>query len=128
MAQPRRLSAHALDDRQEGVAGEERDGVGVVEDVGHLVGREAMIHRHREGADRPHGGRGQQHVERVVRVENDVLAGGEVEIAQRVGQTIAREVIVAPAQATLALDDGRRGGVKLGVARDCIHGSGARRS
>src|SRR5207249_3345880 len=53
-----RGAAHALGHRQERVADEHRRRVGVVEDVGDLLGGEAVVHRHPDGPERAEGGAG----------------------------------------------------------------------
>ena len=62
------------------------------------------------------GGRGQEDLERVVRVEHHVLAGPEAQIAQRVGQTIAGVVVLMPGEVAIAVDHRHLVGLRLGRA------------
>ncbi len=119
--QPRRAGADPLQHRDEGVAGKHRDRVGVVQDVGDLLGGEAVIHGHRDEAERAGGGGGQQHLERVVRVEHHVLAGHEAEIAQGVGQAVARLVVLVPGEPVVAVDHRHLVGLGLGVPGHDVH-------
>ncbi len=121
VTQTRRPGAHALQHRDEGIAGEHRDRVGVVEDVGDLLGGQPVIHGHRDEAEGARGGRGQQHLERVVGVEHHVLAGHEPEVAERMSQTIARRVVLTPGEALVPVDHRRLVGLRVRVPGHDIH-------
>jgi hypothetical protein len=115
------LGAHRLRHGDEGIAHEDGGGVGVVEDIGHLLVSEAVIHRRRHRADRAHGGGRDHAIQRVVLVDDDVVAAPDAERAQREGQAIAPVELLGPGESPLALD--QRDGVRLlgGIRRDKIH-------
>jgi hypothetical protein len=121
VAHPRRARPHGVRDREERIAHEHHRGVGIVQDVGDLVGDEPVIHRHRDRAGGAHGGAGEQVLERVRRVHDRVLARAQAELHQRVGEAVAALEVLAPGDRAVALDDGGRVGLGGGVGRDDVH-------
>ena len=116
--------AHAFRHRQERVADEHRGRVGVVEDVGHLLRGEAVVHRDADGAERAQGGPRDEVLERVVGVHDGVLAGADAEGAERVGETVPRTEKLLPRQRSLALHEGGPVRVLRGVRGDDGIGTG----
>src|SRR6267378_7403790 len=117
-----RGAAHALGHRQERVPHERRRRVGVVEDVGDLLDREAVIHRHPDRAERAQGGADHEVLQGVVRVDDRVLARAESQARQRVGQPVPRTEKLFPGQRPLVLDEGRPVRLPRGVGGDQVHG------
>jgi hypothetical protein len=109
--------ADALGHGQERLADEDRRRVGVLEDVGHLLGGEAVVHRHRDGAEGAEGGGGDDVVGRVLGVDDRVLPRAHAEGRQGVCEPVPHMEKLSPRQRALALDEG--GPVRL---RCCIPG------
>ena len=66
--------AYRLGDREERIAHEDGGGVGIVEDVGDFFGGQPVVHRHRHRADGARGGGREHALQRIVRVDDRVLA------------------------------------------------------
>ncbi len=116
-----RSAAHGVRHGHEGVAHECRRGLRVLEDVGDLVGGEAVVHRDGNGARRPDRGRGDEHLEAVVRVEDDVLPGRDPEPDERMREAVARVPELGPGEPAVAFDQGGPLGVPLRMRRDNVH-------
>ncbi len=115
------LAPHGFRHREEMVAHEDGHGIGVVEDVRDLLGHEPVIHGRGNGA---HGARGrarQYVLERVLRVDDDVLAGRDAEIHQPMGQAIAPLDVLGPAPHALALDERGLVGMIAGMEGQDVH-------
>ena len=80
-----------------------------------------MIHRDRDGADRPRGRARKQVLDRVRRVDDDVLARAKAAARERVGKTVPKLVILPPRQAAVVFDQCERVGAGSGMGGDGIH-------
>ena len=121
-AHPGRPAPHRLRHGHEGVAHEHGRRLRVVEDVRHLVGREAMVHGNGDGTRRPHCRRGDQHLEAIVRVDDDVLPGRDPEPDERVAEAVPRVAKLDPGQPPIPLDERGPIGLPLRMRRNGVHG------
>ena len=129
-----RLAAHGVRHGHEGIAHECRRSLRILEDVGDLVGGEAMVHGDGNGARRPDRGRGDEHIEAVVRVQDDVLPARDPEPDERMREAVARVPELGPGEPAVPFDQGRPLGMPVRMRRDDVHvpgrfknGQGARR-
>jgi hypothetical protein len=119
---PQHACPHRLYYGQERVARKHEDRVGVVEDVGNLVRSQPVVHRHGDGAYRAHGRACEQHVGRVWRVYDSMVARLEPEADESVGEPIPSLEEGVPAQDRVTVNDGRMVGLTRGVGGEEIHG------
>ena len=123
VADPSRSGAQILGHRHEGVAHERRHRVGVVQDVGRFLGGEPMVHRDGHGPEGARGRHGQEILQRVLRVDHDVLALAQPPVAQGVGQPVAAIPQLRPGHHLVAGDDGRAIGLLSGPVGDEVDGN-----
>jgi hypothetical protein len=116
-----RLGAHRVGHRNEPIAHEHRDRVGVIEDVGDLFLHQSMIHRRRDEPGRARRRTGQVVLDRVLRVDDDVPAGREPEPDEAVAQPVAPGHELGPAPDALPFDESGLVGVPSGVRGQDIH-------
>ena len=121
MANLAREGTHRLGDGEKGIAHEDGGGVGIVEDIDHFLGGEPVVHRRGHRPDGANGGGSDHAVQRVVLVDDHVIAAPDAERAQREGEAVAPVQLLRPGEPVLTLDEGNRLRILGRVARDKIH-------
>ena len=116
-----RLRADRLDYWQELVAHEHRHRVGVIEDVRHLLGHQAVVHGRGDETRRAGAGARQQVLDGVGGVDDDVLAGAEPEVDQGMAEAIASLHELRPRPDAIALDQCGLVRVAGGVGTEDVH-------